>query len=241
MRAVAWASVFGLAASNFVSPGLEKCMDIERTLKEDGKTRNTIEEMQAEMKKDDSAIINVQLYQCHEQRNQNFEIIGGAIKSQAVGWCLESGRKIEGAVNVRLANCTGADNQQWDFTGYGYVKNKKTGTCLDVQAQKKADGKREKWDDIKKHKTVNLQLYDCHKPDTTRVNQLWEWAPVKGDKVGVQDKFSLGGLNMEPSSGFGHGALALSAVVGSAIMMAGVVVGSRMRRVNLPLVASSDE
>lgn len=242
MRVLALTGFLGLTAGNFVSPGLEKCMDIERTLKKDGKERNTIEEMQEQMKDDKDMIINVQLYDCHEGRNQNFEIIDGTIKSQAVGWCLESGKAIEKAVNVRLAECNGKDNQAWDFTGYGYVKNKETKTCLDVQAAKKDDGSRESWDEIKEHKTVNLQLYDCHDPEKTeRVNQLWEWAPVKGDKIGVQAKFGLPAVNLGQSNGFGQGALALSAVVGSAIMMAGVVVGARVRRVQTALLSPSDE
>lgn len=231
-------SLLAVASGNFVSPGLKKCMDIQRTLQKDNKTRNTIEEMQEQMKTDDKAIINVQLYDCHEGRNQNFEIIGGQIKSQAVGWCLESGRKIESALNLRLGKCTDAKNQQWDFTGYGYVKNVETGTCLDVQAEKKDDGKRETWDEIKEHKTVNMQLYDCHDPTKTeRVNQLWEWAPVKGDTVGVVEKFELAGVKIGAPNGFGAGALAVSAVVGSFIMFAGVVVGMRVRTVQVPLVS----
>lgn len=228
-------SLLGLASGNFVSPGLNKCMDIERTLKSDKKTRNTIEEMQEIMKKDPTAIINVQLYDCHELRNQNFEIIEGQIKSQAVGWCLEPGRKIESALNLRLGECTGAKNQTWDFTGYGYVKNAETGTCLDVQALKKDDGSREKWGEIQKHKTVNMQLYDCHDPKTERVNQLWEWAPIRGGKV-VSSKFELAGVHIDAPNSFGAGALAVSAVVGSAIMMAGVVVGMRVRKVQIPLM-----
>jgi len=237
MKAVAFASLLGLTGANFVSPGLGKCLDIERTLQDDGKTRNTIEEMMAEKEEDDTKIINVQLYTCHHQRNQDFELVDGNIKSLAVGWCLESGRTIEKALNVRLNKCTDDDKQKWDLTGYGYVKNKASGTCLDIQAEKKDDGTREKWPEIKERKTVNVQLYDCHDPEKTeRVNQLWQWAPVtEGGMVGVEDKFSVGGLNLSESNGFGHGAMALSAVVGSAIMMAGVFVGLRSQRTKSPM------
>lgn len=241
MKVVALTSLFGLAAGNFVSPGLEKCLDIERTLQKDGKTRNTIEEMQELLKKDEKAIVNVQLYDCHSMRNQNFEITGGTIVSQAVGWCLESGRQIEQALNVRLGKCTGAENQQWDFTGFGYIKNKESGKCLDIRAEKKEDGTREMWDEIKERKTVNVQLYDCHDPEKTkRLNQLWEWAPVTGDKVGVGGKFELSGLS-GASNNFGAGALTLAAVLGSVIMMAGMVVGMRMRVKPTSLLQATEE
>merc|ERR1712122_186352 len=60
----------------------------------------------------------------------------------------------------------------------------------------------------------------------------------KGDKIGVQAKFGLPAVNLGQSNGFGQGALALSAVVGSAIMMAGVVVGARRKPIDKTIDAT---
>lgn len=242
------AGLLGLASSNFVSPIMEKCLDIERVLKSDNKTRMTIEEMQDVMKTDDTAIVNVQLYDCHDQRNQRFEIIDGTIKSLAVGWCLEPGRDIEKAKNVRLNKCNGEKNQQWDFTAYGYVMNQETQTCMDLQAGKKDDGSRENFHEIKAHKTVNVQLYECHDPKTTvRKNQLWEWAPVTAGVVGVgevadkpEEKFELPS-GVLGNSGFSGSAVLMASVVGSAITLAGVVVGMRVQRAQGSLLSHADE
>merc|ERR1712051_1088240 len=64
--------------------------------------------------------------------------------------------------------------------GDGYIKVKDSEKCLDVVAEKKDDGTREVWHEIKKHKTVNIHLYKCHDVSTERVNQLWSWVPYKG-------------------------------------------------------------
>merc|ERR1739846_262970 len=74
----------------------------------------------------------------------------------------------------------GNEKQQWDLTGDGNVKVAGSHKCLDVKAALKEDGTREKWHEIKEHKTVNVHLYRCHDPETTdRVNQYWGWTPWK--------------------------------------------------------------
>ena len=175
--------LLGSATGNIVSPGLGKCLDIHADLKEDGKTRETKEDMLAK-----TDPINVQLYTCHEQHNQNWIVADGQIKSES----LDRGLTIDGEAkknaNVALVKCSDdkATLQKWVLTAYGYVQSAADTTpklCLDVQAKKKADGTYEKFNEIKKHKAVNVQLYECHEPTTERVNQLWEWAPYSGDKV----------------------------------------------------------
>merc|ERR1712129_680200 len=55
----------------------------------DGK-RQTLEDMEKE------SVINVQLYACHNKHNQEFEIVGSAIKSKSLrsAWRLLEKRKI---------------------------------------------------------------------------------------------------------------------------------------------------
>jgi len=67
--------------------------------------------------------------------------------------------------------------QTWILTGLGQLV---IGTkCLDVKAEKTADGGREVWSEIKLHEKVNVQLYTCHNPEKTeRVNQMWAWQPA---------------------------------------------------------------
>jgi len=217
------AGLLSLAAGNFVSPGLGKCMDIKADKKDDG-TRETLDDM----KKKDSPI-NVQLYTCHEKHNQNFEIVGGMIKSASLGRCVTA-VKAEANSNVQLEKCKdGSDLQQWDLTGYSYAKLKGTSQCIDVKAAEKEDGTREKWDEIKTHTSVNVQLFDCHDPSTERVNQLWEWAPVSGDKI-LRLWAREGPASSRGSAGLGSAAPALAAAGGVAALAAGVFVGRRTQR-----------
>merc|ERR1712061_734689 len=108
---------------------------------------------------------NVQLYKCHGQHNQQFEIVGGMIKSRSLGRCVTAAGS-EANKDVTLKDCV-ADNelQQWDLTADSYVKLNGNGVCLDVKAAEVTeDGKtrREVWSEIKEHTTVNVHLYTCH-------------------------------------------------------------------------------
>ena len=175
--------LLGSATGNIVSPGLGKCLDIQADLKEDGETRETKEDMLAK-----TDPINVQLYKCHEQHNQNWIVADGTIKSESLDRCLTIDGEAKKGTNVALVECSDdkATLQQWVLTAYGYVQSAadtEPKLCLDVKAEKKSDGTYEKFDEIKKHTTVNVQLYECHEPTTKRVNQLWEWAPYSGDNV----------------------------------------------------------
>jgi len=99
---------------------------------------------------------------------------------------------IEDNADVHLELCEdGNEKQQWDLTGEGNVKVAGSDKCLDVMAALKEDGTREKWDEIKEHKVVNVHLYKCHDPETTeRVNQLWGWTPWKQGKLLVPETSS---------------------------------------------------
>merc|ERR1712008_353558 len=156
------ASLFSAAFGNIVSPGLEKCLDLKAKLV-DGK-RQTLEDMEKE------SVINVQLYACHNKHNQEFEIVGSAIKSKSLKKCLAAaGKKEDTTQNVELAVCDESENQKWDLIAENYAVHKASGKCMDVQALKVGDAY-EKWDQIKAHKVVN---------------QLWEWAVVRNAKIGL--------------------------------------------------------
>jgi hypothetical protein len=217
--------LLGSATGNFVSPGLGKCLDIEAKLKEDGKTRQTEEDMKAT-----TDPINVQLYACHEQHNQNWIIVDGQIKSESLDRCLTVNGTAAANSNVVLLECSDdqAALQKWELTAYGYVQSAGTKVCLDVKAEAKDDGSFEKFDEIKTHKVVNVQLYDCHEPDTDRVNQLWEWAPYSGDAV--VSAFELRGSSVLRSASTGNLSLALAATGMVGLFAAGIFVGLRARR-----------
>jgi len=166
------------ATANFVSPGLDKCLDLQAELKDDGK-RETLKEMLQDTK------TNVQLYECHGKHNQHFEIVNGTFRSFSLkGFCLTASA-IEDNADVHLEKCQdGDERQQWDLTGDGNVKVTGSEECLDVKAELKEDGTREKFDEIKEHKVVNVHLYKCHDPEKTeRVNQLWAWMPYKNGQL----------------------------------------------------------
>jgi len=229
------------AAANFVSPGLGKCLDLEKECvdgtHDDCKKRETIEEMMEDEK------TNVQLYTCHGDDNQHYRIVDGQFQSYAMkGFCLTAS-EIEDNADVHLEKCVdGKEEQQWDLTGDGYIKVKGSEKCLDVVAEKKDDGTRENWSEIKEHKVVNVHLYKCHDVSTERVNQLWSWVPYKGGEP-VTEKterlWEMSGLNLPSSipataSGFAF-------FVAAAMFAVGTLVGKRMQRAPQPLVSMAGD
>jgi len=222
MRGLVLFAMSGVAAGNFVSPGLGKCLDIALAKKEDGE-RESIDDLK---EKDDP--VNVQLYECHGAFNQHYRLEHGKFKSHALpDFCLEAD-KIEDNANVHLVKCEkDKPEQEWVFTGTGNVQI--GDKCLDVKAEKKDDGSRENWEEIKAHKVANVHLYKCHDPEKTkRVNQLWSWQPFKDGNF-VTEKFSLQDLGFMPSA---PASLASTAIAIS-LLAAGVAIGThRARRVS---------
>jgi hypothetical protein len=218
-------AVLRLAAGNMVSPGLGKCLDIMAALKADGTTRENEDDM-----KKKTTPINVQLYTCHEKHNQDWEIIDSQIKSLSLERCLTVNGTVADNSNVYLVECGGdkANLQKWDLTGFGYIKSAGSDFCLDVKAALKADGTRENWTEIKSHTAVNVHLYNCHDPNTTRVNQLWEWAPFSGDEVVSEWEFL--GTNIHKPTASGNGSMAFAAASMASLFAAGIFIGLRMRR-----------
>lgn len=215
------ASLFSAAFGNIVSPGLEKCLDLHAKLV-DGK-RQTLEDMEKE------SVINVQLYACHNKHNQEFEIVGSAIKSKSLKKCLAAaGKKEDKTQDVELAVCDESENQKWDLIAENYAVHKASGKCMDVQALKVGDAY-EKWDQIKAHKVVNVQLYKCHNAETTeRVNQLWEWAVVRNAKIGLWEMQDVAFFN---SANRDHGVIGVGVVGMASCLVAGILLGRRMRAI----------
>jgi len=226
-------------AANFVSPGLGKCLDLEAEVTEDG-DRETLKEMMKDEK------TNVQLYACHGNHNQHFEIMNGQFRSFSMeGFCLTA-ETIEANANVHLEKCEdGKDTQQWALTGDGYVKVLGSEQCLDVKAEQKKDGSYETWDEIKTHKVNNVHLYKCHDPEKTdRVNQLWSWVPYQnGEPVTektVQRLWEMIDLRLSGSGPVTATSFASIAAVG--LFVLGAAVGKRMRgAAPQPLASCSEE
>jgi hypothetical protein len=230
-------------AANFVSPGLGKCLDLEKPCKtgthEKCEERETIEDMMQHAK------TNVQLYECHGEDNQHFRIVNGQFQSFAMeNFCLTAD-EIKDNANVHLEKCADDnENQQWDLTGDGYIKAKGSEKCIDVVAALIKDTetkkeRRETFSEIKKHKVVNVHLYKCHDPKTTeRVNQLWSWVPYKGDQPVTEkterlwEMSSLGLAKNAPATASGF-----AFFVAAAMFAVGTLVGKRMQRAPQPLVS----
>jgi hypothetical protein len=230
------------ASANFVSPGLGKCLDLHAEKKDDG-SRETLEDME------NDKITNVQLYECHGDHNQRFEITNGQFRSfsmkagdnRETSFCLTASA-IEDNADVHLEQCKdGNENQQWDLTGDGNVKVSGSEKCLDVKAALKDDGKRETWDEIKTHKTVNVHLYKCHDPEKTeRVNQLWGWTPYKHGKPvtsGVIQDWAVEGLKLSGSTSVTT--VSLTAFAATGLFAMGALAGKRMRGSSGESMASS--
>merc|ERR1739842_143154 len=84
------------------------------------------------------------------------------------------------------------------------------------------DSSRESWDEIKRHTAVNVQLYKCHNPDTTkRVNQIWGWVTYKNGKAvteKTQQFWELSGLGLS-----GHAPVSYSGFASIVAAAAGVL------------------
>jgi len=241
LKIVLGACLFAEASANFVSPGLGKCLDLQAELKDDGK-RETLAEMEQDEK------TNVQLYECHGDHNQRYEIIHGTFRSWSMkggedketGFCLTAAA-IEDNADVHLELCEeGNEKQQWDFTGNGNVKVTGSDKCLDVKAALKDDGERETWDEIKAHKTVNVHLYKCHDPSKTdRVNQLWGWTPYhKGSLLTGEFVQHWAVEGLEQSKRTSVAMVSLTGFVAAGLFALGALAGKRMRGSSVEPIAS---
>jgi len=210
-----------------VSPVLEKCLDLKML---DGETAHQLEKQHT---------ANAQLYTCHGDANQRFTMYAnGQIKSDFVPYfCLEAEHVNLDGANVHFAECDDKPEQMWTFVEGTRGGTLRVGTsdtqtrCLDVKAERSADGGREVWSEIKMHEAVNVQLYECHdedptyRVDTGRVNQLFKWN-LAFNRIQRNSLHDLGFKAIAPAS------LALT-MLAISLLAAGVAIGTyRARRVN---------
>jgi len=254
--------------ANLESPGLGKCLDI--ALQDVNGRRETIEELRTQ------GAINVQLFQCHGEFNQQFRLVeeendgderesarrAGKIVSKVLpDRCLEAEDLDVDGSNVHFAPCEDDKaEQKWVYLDGFYIEGVRGGVlqvadgkmCLDVKAERSADGGREIWSEIKAHYVNNVQLYKCHDLKSLRVNQLWRWNMIEHidsrrnnynnnggmqspwwgttrSDYGAQRKFSLHDLGLKATAPV---SLVLT-MVAISLFAAGVAIGTyRARRVN---------
>jgi len=84
--------------------------------------------------------------------------------------------------NLQLFECNGKKNQEFELISSGRIRNPLTGLCIDIMAPCK-DHFREPCERVsvtELKKEANIQLYTCHKDDTTVLsnsygNQKWNF------------------------------------------------------------------
>lgn len=210
-----------LTSGNIVSPGLLKCLDLQ-ALKKADETYETMSDMEKH------ATINVQMYKCHGKPNQEFEISKGQIRSTPLNRCLTATAKDPNS-NVELVECDDtAPLQQWVYTGFSYFQLADTNQCLDVKAAKKPDGTYENFKEIAAHNTVNVHIYNCHDPETTkRVNQLFMMMPKGFEAPGAVAQRLFTMFDAAVSGGNGAIVISMSAAGAMTLFIAGVMLGRR--------------
>jgi hypothetical protein len=152
MKGLIATSVLGLtAANNLHNNAFGRCMDIKLHCLDGTDTAGCQRETTIE--KGD----NVQLWDCHGKKSQNFELVDGRLRNQGSGLCLDikamcldgtdtpgcdrqsvSDLKVD--ANIQLWTCRSDDeagqssdsygNQKWVFSSDGTVKNVGSGLCL---------------------------------------------------------------------------------------------------------------
>ncbi|MEU7826749.1 endo-1,4-beta-xylanase [Catellatospora sp. NPDC049133] len=88
----------------------------------------------------------VQLYDCHNQSNQQWTYTSGKQLTVYGNRCLDAAGSGNGA-EIQIYSCNGQANQQWNLNSNGTITGVQSGRCLDVWST--ANGAR-------------IQLYDCN-------------------------------------------------------------------------------
>jgi len=147
------ASMFGLGAANIAAPSHKKCLDIKAPCKS-GKEEKGCDRVAP---KDIEKGANLQMWDCHDEANQVFELIDGRLHNELTGLCIDiqapcaDGSKTPGCkrqalkdikdeANVQLWTCRKDDaagfasssygNQKFDLMKDGTMRNEATNFCL---------------------------------------------------------------------------------------------------------------
>jgi len=181
MKFMIAAAVFGLGAANIASPKHKTCLDIKAPCK-DGSDKAGCKRKEA---KDIKKGANLQMWKCHGEDNQLFELINGRwhntltslcidIKADCVGGEEKPGCKrqklkdIKEKANVQLWTCRKDDeegfksnsygNQKFDLMNDGTIRNEATNFCLTVDAEKKDEANGE-----------NVRVEKCKENDANQI------------------------------------------------------------------------
>eukprot|EP00419_Tripos_fusus_P055815 CAMPEP_0172797902 /NCGR_PEP_ID=MMETSP1075-20121228/735_1 /TAXON_ID=2916 /ORGANISM="Ceratium fusus, Strain PA161109" /LENGTH=250 /DNA_ID=CAMNT_0013635231 /DNA_START=63 /DNA_END=815 /DNA_ORIENTATION=+ len=160
MKLVIAAAVFGLGAANIANPEHKTCLDIKAMCK-DGSDKAGCERQEA---KDLKKGANLQMWNCHDKKNQLFELKNGRWHNTLTGLCIDikadcvDGKEKAGCkrqaledikddANVQLWTCrednekgfasSSYGNQKFDLMNDGTIRNEATNLCLTVDESKK--------------------------------------------------------------------------------------------------------
>jgi hypothetical protein len=160
MKLVIAAAVFGLGAANIVSPEHKTCLDIKALCKDGSDKAGCERQGPNDLKKG----ANLQMWKCHDKKNQLFELMNGRWHNTLTGLCIDiqancadgsnhAGCKrqaledIKEHANVQLWTCrednaegfksSSYGNQKFDLMNDGTIKNEATNLCLTVDESKK--------------------------------------------------------------------------------------------------------
>jgi hypothetical protein len=141
------------AANNLFNAEFNRCMDIKILCMDNTDTPGCERQDPHTLRKG----ANLQLWDCHDDENQNFEILGGRLRNTVTGHCLDikamclDGSDTPGCerqsvadlkvdANIQLWDCRTDDaagmdsnsygNQKWDFLQDGTIRNEGCGLCL---------------------------------------------------------------------------------------------------------------
>jgi hypothetical protein len=182
------------AANNVFNAEFNRCMDIKTLCIDDTDTPG------CQRQDPHTAGANLQLWDCENSDNQNFQIVNGRLRNTATGLCLDvpvmclDGTDTPGcetqhvgdvqvASNVKLWTCreddaagissTSFGSQKWDLLKDGSIKNEGTGLCLTADGGKYYNSGR------------NLFLDTCGLPGQT-FDYVWKAAPAVNAYSSVQ-------------------------------------------------------
>lgn len=162
MKLIIAAAMFGFGAANIASPEHKTCLDIKALCK-DGSDKAGCKRQEA---KDIEKGANLQMWKCHDKKNQLFELINGRWHNTLTGLCIDikadcvDGKEKAGCkrqalkdikekANVQLWTCRKDDeegfksnsygNQKFDLMNDGTIRNEATNFCLTVLEAEKKD------------------------------------------------------------------------------------------------------
>jgi glucose/arabinose dehydrogenase len=114
------------------------------------------------------------LWTCHGQDNQKFKLTeNGELRALGDRRCVQPSASSTPRTRAVIEPCNGQANQRWERRANGTIAHVQSGTCLDVEGARTADG-------------TNVNLWACH----GNANQRWSTdggAPTPPTNLTVSD------------------------------------------------------